>query len=102
MLLAVAYETVTGMYGGLPLLVPMSQVAGRMAIQAGAHCMEKPHGGRGILLCGVPGVQPGKVVVIGGGVVGTNAARMAMGKEAEVVVLDKSLKRLQEVGFAVW
>jgi len=96
---AIAYETVTGPKGGLPLLTPMSQVAGRLSIQAGAHCLEKPAGGSGILLGGVPGVDPGKVVVVGGGVVGTNAARMAMGKEAIVTVLDKSLRRLQELDF---
>ena len=77
----------------------MSQVAGRLSIQAGAHCLEKSQGGSGILLGGVPGVQPGKVVVIGGGVVGTNAIRMAMGLEAKVTVLDKSLYRLQELDF---
>ncbi len=94
---AIAYETVTSSEGGLPLLSPMSQVAGRLAIQAGAHCLEKPTGGAGILLGGVPGVYPGKVTVIGGGVVGTNAVRMAMGKKAQVTVLDKSLRRLQEL-----
>lgn len=97
--IAVAYETVTSPAGGLPLLTPMSQVAGRLSIQAGAHCLEKLEGGRGILLGGVPGVYPGEVVVVGGGVVGTNAVRMAMGKEAEVTVLDKSLRRLQELDF---
>ena len=95
--IAIAYETVTGDLGGLPLLSPMSQVAGRLSIQAGAYCLEKPNGGSGILLGGVPGVYPGKVVVIGGGVVGTNAIRMAMGKEAVVTVLDKSLNRLQHL-----
>ena len=94
---AIAYETVTQHDGGLPLLTPMSQVAGRMAIQAGAHCLEMAQGGRGVLLGGVPGVSPGHVVVIGGGVVGTNAARMAMGMEARVTVLDKSLQRLAEL-----
>lgn len=94
---AIAYETVTAADNSLPLLSPMSQVAGRLAIQAGAHCLEKPAGGAGILLGGVPGVYPGKVVVIGGGVVGTNAVRMAMGKEAQVTVLDRSLRRLQEL-----
>lgn len=97
--IAIAYETVTDRHGGLPLLAPMSQVAGRLSIQAGARCLEKPNGGSGILLGGVPGVPTGRVVVIGGGVVGTNAARMAMGKEAEVTVLDKSLTRLQELDF---
>jgi alanine dehydrogenase len=96
---AIAYETVTQSQGGLPLLTPMSQVAGRMSIQAGAHCLEMAQGGSGILLGGVPGVSPGNVVVIGGGVVGTNAVRMAMGMEAHVTVLDKSLSRLQELDF---
>jgi alanine dehydrogenase len=96
---AIAYETVTDHRGGLPLLTPMSQVAGRLSIQAGAHCLEKRQGGSGVLLGGVPGVDPGKVVVIGGGVVGTNAVRMAMGKEAIVSVLDTSLHRLQELDF---
>ncbi len=97
--IAIAYETVTDPRGGLPLLTPMSQVAGRLAIQAGAHCLEMLQGGSGVLLGGVPGVDPGRVVIIGGGVVGTNAARMAMGKEASVTVLDKSLYRLQELDF---
>lgn len=94
---AIAYETVTDHFGGLPLLSPMSEVAGRLSIQAGANALEKTRGGRGILLGGVPGVERGNVVVIGGGVVGTNAVRMAMGKEANVTVLDKSLRRLQEL-----
>lgn len=94
---AIAYETVTDVYGGLPLLAPMSEVAGRLSIQVGAHALEKINGGRGILLGGVPGVEQGHVVIIGGGVVGTNAARMAMGKEARVTVLDRSLRRLQEL-----
>lgn len=97
--IAIAYETVTGKHGDLPLLSPMSQVAGRLSIQAGAHCLEKSQGGSGILLGGVPGVHPGKVVIIGGGVVGTNAIRMAIGLEAIVTVLDKSLYRLQELDF---
>lgn len=97
--IAIAYETVTNSRGGLPLLSPMSEVAGRMSIQAGAHCLEKAQGGAGILLGGVPGVAPAKVVVIGGGVVGTNAIRMAMGMEASVTVLDKSLDRLKELDF---
>ncbi len=96
---AIAYETVTAKDGSLPLLVPMSQVAGRMSIQAGAHCLEKASGGSGMLLGGVPGVEPAQVVVIGGGVVGTNAVRMAMGMEAAVTVLDKSLNRLIELDF---
>jgi alanine dehydrogenase len=96
---AIAYETVTQNDGGLPLLTPMSQVAGRMSIQAGAHCLEMAQGGSGVLLGGVPGVSPANVLVIGGGVVGTNAARMAMGMEAHVTVLDKSLSRLRELDF---
>jgi alanine dehydrogenase len=95
--IAIAYETVTDRNGGLPLLAPMSEVAGRMSIQAAAHCLELNQGGRGTLLGGVPGVLPGKVVVIGGGVVGTNAARMAMGLEANVTVVDRSVRRLQEL-----
>ena len=94
---AVAYETVTDERGGLPLLAPMSEVAGRMAIQAGAHALEKAQGGRGVLLGGVPGVAPARVVVIGGGVVGLNAARMALGLGADVYILDKSLVRLKEI-----
>lgn len=94
---AIAYETVTHADGSLPLLIPMSQVAGRMSIQAGAYCLEKNQGGRGILLGGVPGVSAAKVVVIGGGVVGTNAIRMAIGMEADVTVLEKSLQRLQQL-----
>lgn len=88
----------------MPLLAPMSEVAGRMAIQAGAHCLEKAQGGAGILLGGVPGVAAGKVVIIGGGVVGTNAARMAMGLEAKVTVIDRSLHRLNELDtqFGPW
>ena len=97
--IAIAYETVTGPNNTLPLLSPMSEVAGRMAIQAGAHCLEKEQGGSGILLGGVPGVEAARVVVIGGGVVGTNAVRMAMGMEAHVTVLDRSLQRLKELDF---
>lgn len=96
---AIAYETVTDDHGGLPLLSPMSEVAGRMSIQAGAHSLEKAQGGSGVLLGGVPGVASANVVVIGGGVVGTNAIRMAMGMEANVTVLDRSLKRLKELDF---
>ncbi|MBB6368218.1 MULTISPECIES: alanine dehydrogenase [unclassified Xanthomonas] len=92
---AIAYETVTDGHGGLPLLAPMSEVAGRMAIQAGAHALEKAQGGSGVLLGGVPGVTPAQVLVIGGGVVGINAARMAMGLHARVTVLDRSLERLK-------
>jgi alanine dehydrogenase len=97
--IAIAYETVTGPNNTLPLLSPMSEVAGRMSIQAGAHCLEKEQGGSGILLGGVPGVEAARVVVIGGGVVGTNAVRMAMGMEAHVTVLDRSLQRLKELDF---
>jgi alanine dehydrogenase len=94
---AIAYETVTDDRGGLPLLAPMSEVAGRMAIQAGAHCLEKSIGGRGILLGGVPGVPAAKVVVLGGGVVGANAARMAIGLGAHVTLIDSSVARLREL-----
>ncbi len=94
---AIAYETVTDDHGGLPLLAPMSEVAGRMSIQAGAHCLEMEQGGRGMLLGGVPGVRAAKVVVLGGGVVGTNAARMAMGLEAAVYVIDINLRRLYDL-----
>ncbi|MBL6079634.1 alanine dehydrogenase [Belnapia sp. T18] len=87
---AIAYETVTDPAGGLPLLAPMSEVAGRMAIQVGARCLEKEAGGAGILLSGVPGVPPGRVVVLGGGVVGSNAARIAAGMRAQVTVLDRN------------
>ncbi|MEE8187662.1 MAG: alanine dehydrogenase, partial [Kiloniellales bacterium] len=92
--IAVAYETVTGANGGLPLLAPMSEVAGRMSVQVGAHCLEKEQGGSGMLLGGVPGVAASRVVIIGGGVSGTNAARMAMGMEAHVTVIDNNLERL--------
>lgn len=91
---AIAYETVTNKNGGLPLLAPMSEVAGRMSIQAGASSLEIAKGGSGILLGGVPGVAPAKVVVLGGGVVGTNAVRMAMGLGARVIVIDKAVERL--------
>lgn len=94
---AVAYETVTDGRGGLPLLAPMSEVAGRLAIQAGAHCLEKAQGGNGMLLGGVPGVEPAHVLVIGGGVVGLNAARMAAGLGASVMILDRSLARLKAI-----
>lgn len=94
---AIAYETVTSARGGLPLLAPMSEVAGRMSIQAGAHCLEMRQGGEGVLLGGVPGVPAADVVVLGGGVVGINAARMAMGMGANVTVLDNSLGRLAEL-----
>ncbi len=94
---AIAYETITDDHGGLPLLAPMSEVAGRMAIQVGAVALQKAAGGRGVLLGGVPGVAPGKVVVIGGGVVGTHAARMAVGLGADVAILDRSLPRLRQL-----
>lgn len=93
----IAYETVTSDQGGLPLLAPMSEVAGRMSIQAGAACLEKSRQGRGLLLGGVPGVEPAKVVIIGGGVVGSNAARMALGLGAQVVVLDRSVDVLRRL-----
>ncbi|MGE5768137.1 MAG: alanine dehydrogenase, partial [Bacteroidota bacterium] len=95
--IAIAYETVTNARGGLPLLAPMSEVAGRMSVQVGAHCLEKNQGGSGMLLGGVPGVAAARVVIIGGGVSGTNAARMAMGMEAHVTVIDRSLERLYEL-----
>ncbi|MEM8948698.1 MAG: alanine dehydrogenase [Pseudomonadota bacterium] len=94
----IAYETVTDEAGGLPLLKPMSQVAGRMSIQAGATALEKSQGGRGVLLGGVPGVMPGKVVVIGGGVVGFNAAQMAVGFGADVTILDRDPAVLERLG----
>ena len=94
---AIAYETVTDKTGGLPLLAPMSEVAGRMSVQVGAHCLEKEQGGMGILLGGVPGVPAAKVVILGGGVSGTNAARVAMGMEAYVTVIDRSLPRLYQL-----
>jgi alanine dehydrogenase len=93
----IAYETVTSENRGLPLLAPMSEVAGRMAVQAGAYNLEITQGGDGILLGGVPGVEPAKVLVIGGGVVGINAARMAMGLGADVTLLDRSIDRLREL-----
>jgi alanine dehydrogenase len=93
----IAYETVTGTSGGLPLLAPMSEVAGRMSVQAGAQCLEKSQGGSGLLLAGVPGVSPAKVVIIGGGVVGSNAAKIAMGMGARVTVLDRSLDTLRRL-----
>lgn len=86
----IAYETVTSAMGGLPLLAPMSQVAGRMSIQAAAHCLEKAQKGRGLLLGGVPGVEPAKVIVLGGGVVGSNATMMALGMGADVTVVDRN------------
>lgn len=94
---AIAYETVTGPNNTLPLLAPMSEVAGRLSIQAGAHALEKAQGGAGVLLGGVPGVAPAKVLIIGGGVVGDNAAYMARGMGAEVTILDRSLARLRQL-----
>jgi alanine dehydrogenase len=94
----IAYETVTSASGGLPLLAPMSEVAGRMAVQAGAYYLEKPHGGLGVLLGGVPGVDPAKVVILGGGVVGSHACHIALGMGAEVWVLDRSVDVLR----ALW
>jgi alanine dehydrogenase len=94
----IAYETVTSSSGGLPLLAPMSEVAGRMAVQAGAYYLEKPHGGVGVLLGGVPGVDPAKVVVLGGGVVGSHACHIALGMGAEVWVLDRNVDVLR----ALW
>ncbi|MGH6922834.1 MAG: alanine dehydrogenase [Propylenella sp.] len=94
---AIAYETVTDARGGLPLLAPMSEVAGRLSIEAAGMALKSFSGGRGLLLGGVPGVQPAKVVVIGGGVVGTHAARMAVGLGTEVTILDRSLPRLREI-----
>jgi alanine dehydrogenase len=94
---AIAYETVTANDGSLPLLTPMSEVAGRLSIQAGAAALQKANGGRGVLLGGVPGVAPGKVVVIGGGVSGTHAADMAVGLGADVTILDRSLPRLRHL-----
>ncbi|AVX03931.1 alanine dehydrogenase [Maritalea myrionectae] len=93
----IAYETVTDSAGGLPLLKPMSQVAGRMSIQAGAAALEKAHGGRGVLMGGVPGVHPAKVVVVGGGVVGFNAAQMAVGMHADVTILDRNPAQLERL-----
>ncbi len=93
----IAYETVTDNQGGLPLLKPMSQVAGRMSVQAGATALEKAHGGRGVLMGGVPGVAPAKVVVIGGGVVGFNAAQMAVGMHADVTILDRNPAVLEKL-----
>jgi alanine dehydrogenase len=96
---AVAYETVTNPRGALPLLTPMSEVAGRMSIQVGASCLQKAQGGFGVLLGGVPGVQPAKVVILGGGVAGTNAAEMAAGLRSDVTVVDRSIDRLRELSF---
>lgn len=97
---AIAYETVTASDGTLPLLKPMSEVAGRMAVQCGAHYLEKHQGGRGVLLGGVPGVAPAKVVILGGGVAGVNAAQMAVGLRADVTIYDISNRRLAELDMA--
>jgi alanine dehydrogenase len=94
---AIAYETVTGPHGGLPLLMPMSEVAGRMAPHVGAHCLEKENGGRGVLLGGVPGVSAASVVILGGGVAGTNAAFIASGIGAEVAVVDRNPEALRRI-----
>ena len=94
---AIAYETVTASDGSLPLLTPMSEVAGRMSVQVGAHCLEHVNGGMGVLLGGVPGVEPAKVVILGGGVAGSQAAQMAIGLGAEVTLVDRSLPRLREL-----
>src|SRR5438067_11452097 len=97
----IAYETVEDERGRLPLLAPMSEVAGKIATQAGAFFLEKPLGGRGILLGGVPGVAPANVMIIGGGVVGTNAAFIALGMEASVYVFDRNIDRLRELDIAL-
>ncbi len=94
---AIAYETVTDEHHRLPLLIPMSEVAGRIATQAGANALHNIHGGRGVLLGGVPGVQPGRVLVLGGGVVGTGAARIALGMGAETILVDRDLERLRQL-----
>src|SRR5258708_7142044 len=93
----VAYETIRERDGSLPLLTPMSEVAGRMSVQVGAQYLERPSGGRGILMGGVPGVAPGNVVILGGGIVGTNAAKIAIGMGAHVTIIDRSLNRLREL-----
>jgi alanine dehydrogenase len=93
----VAYETIRERDGSLPLLTPMSEVAGRMAVQVGAQYLEAPNGGRGVLLAGVPGVAPANIVILGGGVVGTNAAKIAVGMGAHVTIIDRSLNRLREL-----
>ena len=94
---AIAYETIRERDGSLPLLTPMSEVAGRMSVQVGAQYLEKPNGGRGILLGGVPGVAPANVLILGGGIVGTNAAKMAVGLGAHVTIIDRNLNRLREL-----
>ena len=94
---AIAYETVRDRLGSLPLLTPMSEVAGRLSVQVGAQYLQKGHGGRGVLLGGVPGTMPGNVVIVGGGIVGTNAAKMALGLGAKVTIIDLSLNRLRDL-----
>ena len=94
---AIAYETVTSPLGGLPILAPMSEIAGRLSVQKGAYCLECAQGGAGTLLSGVPGVKPAKVCILGGGVVGTSAAKIAMGMGADVTVLDRSIQRLRQL-----
>ena len=94
---AIAYETITDDAGGLPLLAPMSEIAGRLAAQVGAHLLEKPHGGRGVLMGGCTGVQPARVIVLGAGTVGWNAARLAAAMDAEVLLLDRSPVRLRRL-----
>src|SRR6202020_589900 len=94
--IGIAYETIRDKAGTLPLLTPMSEVAGRMSVQVGAAYLEKEHGGRGVLLGGVPGVPPGNVCIIGGGIVGTNAAKIALGMGAKVTLIDLNLNRLRE------
>ena len=94
--ICIAYETVTSRLGGLPLLAPMSKVAGRLAVQAGAHCLEQPQGGLGMLLGGVPGVAPAKVVILGAGIVGTHSAHMAVGMGADVMVFDNNADTLEQ------
>jgi alanine dehydrogenase len=95
--IGIAYETVTDKHGALPLLTPMSEVAGRMSVQVGASYLEKEKGGRGVLLGGVPGTPPAKVIIIGGGIVGTNAAKIALGMGADVTIIDLNLNRLREL-----
>jgi alanine dehydrogenase len=95
--ICIAYETVTSPHGGLPLLAPMSEVAGRMSVQAGAHCLERARGGMGVLLGGVAGVPPARIVILGAGVVGTNAAQMAVGTGAQVVVIDTAVDALRRI-----
>ncbi len=97
--IAIAYETITDVYGRLPILTPMSEIAGRMSIQVGMHHLEKAQGGSGVLLSGVPGVDPAKVVILGGGVVGRNAARIALGVGAEVILMDREVAHLRESDF---